>query len=201
VSKKINSKKKPASKKPTSKKPLKKKLKWKGEPATSSNSVPWKDIPDDVKKELDPTYGSAATLIDDPKELAKEADPEYKGFKKEDFEAALRSTGQMTDAEVVANKHKLPMFDIDKFAEKVDADEIPVEDMIAWVACLLSNSSSKNSFEQITEKMFYFRLNQMTLSQLIVLKHRIDQNILEKVMPKKDICPGDQATIDDFKVG
>jgi hypothetical protein len=195
MSKKINKKAPEKKKKPVKIKPVKRKLKWKGEPATCYNSVPWKDLPEDVKKALDPTYGSAATLLDDPKELAKESDPDYKGFKKSDFDAAIKASGQFTDDEIAANKDLIKTIDLNEFALKVEADEIPVDEMLKWVTCLLSHGSSKNSFYEITDKIFNFRLGQMGLAQLITLRHNIDKSILEMALPKKEVSPGDEIPI------
>lgn len=202
MSKKINKKPPTKKKKPVKIKPVKKKTSWKGEPATSYNSVPFKDLPDDVKKVLDPTYGPAATTLDDPKELAKESSPDYKGFKKSDFDAAIKASGQFTDDEIAANRDLIKTVDLNAFALKVEADEVPVDEMLKWVTCLLSHGSSKNSFYEITDKIFNFRLGQMGLAQLITLRYNIDKTILEMAMPKKETSPGDEIPIfKEFNVG
>jgi len=209
MSKKINKKAPEKKKKPVKIKPVKRKLKWKGEPATSSNSVPLKSLSLEDQKIIG--YSSnpnhSAKLLTDPQEIAKESKPDYQGLKTSDFEAALKSNGQMSDTEAIeiAKKgtkcivEKVP-FDGDRFAGKVESDTIPVEDMIAWVTTLLTNGSSESNFDTILKKFFNFRLAQLSLTELIVLRYNIDKTINERAMPPKDIAPGDDLR-DEFKVG
>jgi hypothetical protein len=202
MSKKINKKAPEKKKKPVKIKPVKRKLKWKGEPATSSSSVPLKSLSlEDQKRIGYSSYpGLSARLLNDPEEIAKESKPDYKGFKKAEFDAAIKASGQFTDDEIAANKDLIKTIDLNELALKVEADTIPVEDMIAWVTTLLTNGSSESNFDTILKKFFNFRLAQLSLTELIVLRYNIDKTINERAMPPKDIAPGDDLR-DEFKVG
>lgn len=202
MSKKIT-KKAPTKKKKTVKiKPIKKKPIWKGEEATSLNSVPLKSLSLEDQKLIG--YSSdiynPPHLLGNPEDIAKESKPDFEGLKTSDFEAALRSTGQLTDIEVDAIKHKFPKFDMDTFADNINLNDVPVEDMINWVTTLLTKGSSTSNFDTVLKKFFNFRLAQLSLNELIVLRYNIDKTINEKAMPSEDISPGDDLR-DEFKVG
>jgi hypothetical protein len=156
-----------------------------GNGATSSNSVPLGKLSKEDQKII--SWSSSPDIrIDDPKE-------------KEEFEAALKANGQPTDAEIELKKSGFSI-DLDKFALVVEEDKIPVEDMIKWVTSIITKGSCDNSFNSILEKFFKFRLNQLSLTELVVLRYNIDDAINKKAMPSKDICPGEDLR-DEFKIG
>lgn len=195
MSKKINKKTPTKKKKQLKIKPVKKKQTWKGEEATFSSSVPLKSLSLEDQKTIEYSSNASllAPLLNDPEEIAKESNPDFQGFKTSDFEAALKATGQLTDIEIEANKQKFPKFDMDKFADNINLNDVPVEDMVTWVTCLLTNNSSTSSFDTVLKKFFNFRLGQLSLNELIVLRYNIDKTINEKAMPPEDISPGDDS--------
>jgi hypothetical protein len=180
--------KKTQTKMPVKNKPIKKKPNWKGEEATFSSSVSLKSLSIEDQKMIGYSSGpyQSARLLNDPEEIAKESKPDYQGLKTSDFEAALRSTGQMTDEELLENKHKFQPFDADKFTEVVENDTIPFEEMMTYIASLFVGSTDTKSFDVIVSKFFNFHLRKMDLKELIILKYRVEQLINKQAIGSEE---------------
>jgi hypothetical protein len=114
-------------------------------------------------------------------------------FSTENYDACVKLGGAMLDAEAIEIakggrkniKEKVP-FDIDKFADMVENDKVPFDQMMSYVTSLFVGSTDNKSFDDVVSKFFNFHLGKMDLKDLVNLKYKVEQLINEKAMGKQE---------------
>lgn len=104
-------------------------------------------------------------------------------FSSSEYEQSLKDSNIPLDSEVIGNKEKYKWKNAENFHSSVKFD-VSIDDMTKYVCSLLSIHENNCTFDDVLDKFFKFRLNQLGTEELIVLQYKIDELIKEKVYRK-----------------
>jgi hypothetical protein len=130
--------------------------------------------------------------------LKQTVPPNDKVFTSDVYDKHFTQTGQLTDeqiSKIPKQNYKNFFIGIDAFAKKIKND-VPFEEMVGYLTTMFVSDSKNKSFDDIISKFFKFKLGQMDLKELVVLKIEIDNIIAQKV---KEPTPMSNYREEDIK--
>lgn len=149
-------------------------------------SIPYSKLPKDVRKQLD---NNGKRITDRKPSNEQDPLPKDSVFTRGVCEHHLKSTGQMTDDEVSdmvsRGNWKQHIVDHNTLSKKISMEDVPFDQMMAWVTTLISDGSENKSFDDVIKKFFNFHLGQLDVESLLTVQYDIETRIKKLVMGKK----------------